>query len=245
MFKIVRKNGKKLLFALFFVTMLSTTIGQSNGAMAAGTVQIDARSSATVSGSVTPVNPEDYEDEQGTEIPAEDKALPYDSEFVLSYSYNNEYGFVIMTINEEMLNGNFVNAITHIGMNDTKYTYGTVNKDRSSWYKIYVPYKYINEGENDLYFYLDGITYKVRFKTSSAFQKQSISPVLIPQEVVPGKNEMMKLDIKYDTSVNIEQWYEAFRPEYLSVTEIFTVSDSYTEIDPKNYGVTLDKGEKH
>ncbi len=234
-------NGKKLLFALLCAAMLSFTMGQLNVAMATEAVSIDALSSATVSGSVAPVNPENYEDEQGTAIPAEDKALPYEGEFVTSYSYNNEYGFLILSINEDMLDGHFVNAITHIGINDTKYTYGTVNKDKSSWYEIYVPYKYINEGENDLYFYLDGITYKVRFKTSSAFQKQLISPVLIPQEVVPGKNETMLLDIRADGYVDIEEWYKAFRPEHVSVTEIFTVSSSYTKIDPQNYDVTLNE----
>ncbi len=235
------RNKKRLVCTVLCTVMLLGMIGPPP--MFENFLRVDAVSAATGGGAVTPPNPKEYEDEPGVSIPEEDKNLPYDEDFVLSYEYNNPYGFVIMSINEDMLDGNFVNAITHIGINDTKYTYETVNKDKASWFRIFVPYKYINKGENDLYFYLEGITYKVRFVTSDEFHKVNIAPTLIPHQVVPGTDELMKISIKHDDNAALEGWYDAFKPEYVRISEIFTMGDLTTVINPQNYQVTLDREE--
>lgn len=238
-------KSKKILSTLLCAAMLTSVIGPVGGTKGEGGVAIDALAGATPgAGGVTPVGSDNYEDEPGVPVSDADKLLPYDDDFVDKYHYENEYGFVVMNINPDMLGGGFVNAITHIGINDTKYTYGTVNKDKASWYKLYIPYRYIHEGENDLYFYLEGKTYKVRLNTSSDFVKKNISPVLLSQENVPGKGETIKLNIKYDDSIDIENWYKGVTKENVVVTEIFTAGGMTMVLPEDKYDIVLNKAEK-
>ena len=75
----------------------------------------------------------------GEDLPEEDKDLPYEPDFIESVSYNNKYGYLILNVNKDMLKEGFVNGIDYIGINDKKYKYEDINKDKAHWYKIFIP----------------------------------------------------------------------------------------------------------
>ncbi len=183
--------------------------------------------------------------DKGEPISEEDKNLMYESDLITDVRYNNEYGYLILDINQDFLEGGFVNRIKSIGINDTKYKYATVNSDRSRWFTIYIPYKYLNEGENDLYFYMGDITYKTFVNLDSEeFHKERIAPKLIPQENTDGVDVEFKLDIVHNSEEDRQAFYAAVRDNLkknTTMTEVFTYGSLETEISKDNYDVFIDE----
>lgn len=82
-----------------------------------GLSQVDTVAHATGGGgSITPPRPQEETNDSAEDVSSEDKALPLTDDFVTGVSYNNDYGYAIMEINPERLNGGFVNQIQHIGI---------------------------------------------------------------------------------------------------------------------------------
>ncbi len=184
-------------------------------------------------------------EDKGTEVSESDKNLPFESDFIESLEYNNSYGYLIMHLNKEFLSNGFVNEIQYIGINDVKYRYETVNTDRSKWYTIFIPYKYLNKGENILYFYMKDITYKTFVELGDEFKKQKISPKLIALENTDGVDVAFKLKMKHNSAEERAAFYEAIRDdlkEKITVSEIFTMAGSSgTEIEKDKYDVSIDE----
>lgn len=184
-------------------------------------------------------------EDKGTEISESDKNLPFESDFIESLEYNNSYGYLIMHLNKDFLSNGFVNEIQYIGINDVKYKYETVNTDRSKWYTIFIPYKYLNKGENILYFYMKDITYKTFVELGDEFKKQKISPKLIALENTDGVDVAFKLKMKHNSAEERAAFYDAIRDdlkEKITVSEIFTMAGSSgTEIEKDKYDVSIDE----
>ena len=184
-------------------------------------------------------------EDKGTEISESDKNLPFESDFIESLEYNNSYGYLIMHLNKDFLSNGFVNEIQYIGINDVKYRYETVNTDRSKWYTIFIPYKYLNKGENILYFYMKDITYKTFVELGDEFKKQKISPKLIALENTDGVDVAFKLKMKHNSAEERAAFYDAIRDdlkEKITVSEIFTMAGSSgTEIEKDKYDVSIDE----
>ena len=184
-------------------------------------------------------------EDKGTEVSESDKNLPYESDFIESLEYNNSYGYLIMHLNKDFLSNGFVNEIQYIGINDVKYRYETVNTDRSKWYTIFIPYKYLNKGENILYFYMKDITYKTFVELGDKFKKQKISPKLIALENTDGVDVAFKLKMKHNSAEERAAFYDAIRDdlkEKITVSEIFTMAGSSgTEIEKDKYDVSIDE----
>lgn len=184
-------------------------------------------------------------EDKGTEISESDKNLPFDSDFIESLEYNNSYGYLIMHLNKDFLSNGFVNEIQYIGINDVKYKYETVNTDRSKWYTIFIPYKYLNKGENILYFYMKDITYKTFVELGDEFKKQKISPKLIALENTDGVDVAFKLKMKHNSAEERAAFYDAIRDDLkgkITVSEIFTMAGSSgTEIEKDKYDVSIDE----
>ena len=184
-------------------------------------------------------------EDKGTEVSESDKNLPYESDFIESLEYNNSYGYLIMHLNKDFLSNGFVNEIQYIGINDVKYKYETVNTDRSKWYTIFIPYKYLNKGENILYFYMKDITYKTFVELGDEFKKQKISPKLIALENTDGVDVAFKLKMKHNSAEERAAFYDAIRDdlkEKITVSEIFTMAGSSgTEIEKDKYDVSIDE----
>lgn len=184
-------------------------------------------------------------EDKGTEISESDKNLPFESDFIESLEYNNSYGYLIMHLNKDFLSNGFVNEIQYIGINDVKYKYETVNTDRSKWYTIFMPYKYLNKGENILYFYMKDITYKTFVELGDEFKKQKISPKLIALENTDGVDVAFKLKMKHNSAEERAAFYDAIRDdlkEKITVSEIFTMAGSSgTEIEKDKYDVSIDE----
>ena len=184
-------------------------------------------------------------EDKGTEVSESDKNLPFESDFIESLEYNNSYGYLIMHLNKDFLSNGFVNEIQYIGINDVKYRYETVNTDRSKWYTIFIPYKYLNKGENILYFYMKDITYKTFVELGDEFKKQKISPKLIALENTDGVDVTFKLKMKHNSAEERAAFYDAIRDdlkEKISVSEIFTMAGSSgTEIEKDKYDVSIDE----
>ena len=184
-------------------------------------------------------------EDKGTEVSESDKNLPFESDFIESLEYNNSYGYLIMHLNKDFLSNGFVNEIQYIGINDVKYKYETVNTDRSKWYTIFIPYKYLNKGENILYFYMKDITYKTFVELGDEFKKQKISPKLIALENTDGVDVAFKLKMKHNSAEERAAFYDAIRDdlkEKITVSEIFTMAGSSgTEIEKDKYDVSIDE----
>ena len=184
-------------------------------------------------------------EDKGTEVSESDKNLPYESDFIESLEYNNSYGYLIMHLNKDFLSNGFVNEIQYIGINDVKYRYETVNTDRSKWYTIFIPYKYLNKGENILYFYMKDITYKTFVELGDEFKKQKISPKLIALENTDGVDVAFKLKMKHNSAEERAAFYDAIRDDLkgkITVSEIFTMAGSSgTEIEKDKYDVSIDE----
>lgn len=184
-------------------------------------------------------------EDKGTEISESDKNLPFESDFIESLEYNNSYGYLIMHLNKDFLSNGFVNEIQYIGINDVKYKYETVNTDRSKWYTIFIPYKYLNKGENILYFYMKDITYKTFVELGDEFKKQKISPKLIALENTDGVDVAFKLKMKHNSAEERAAFYDAIRDDLkgkITVSEIFTMAGSSgTEIEKDKYDVSIDE----
>lgn len=184
-------------------------------------------------------------EDKGTEISESDKNLPFESDFIESLEYNNSYGYLIMHLNKDFLSNGFVNEIQYIGINDVKYKYKTVNTDRSKWYTIFIPYKYLNKGENILYFYMKDITYKTFVELGDEFKKQKISPKLIALENTDGVDVAFKLKMKHNSAEERAAFYDAIRDDLkgkITVSEIFTMAGSSgTEIEKDKYDVSIDE----
>ena len=184
-------------------------------------------------------------EDKGIEISESDKNLPFESDFIESLEYNNSYGYLIMHLNKDFLSNGFVNEIQYIGINDVKYKYETVNTDRSKWYTIFIPYKYLNKGENILYFYMKDITYKTFVELGDEFKKQKISPKLIALENTDGMDVAFKLKMKHNSAEERAAFYDAIRDdlkEKITVSEIFTMAGSSgTEIEKDKYDVSIDE----
>lgn len=184
-------------------------------------------------------------EDKGTEVSESDRNLPFESDFIESLEYNNSYGYLIMHLNKDFLSNGFVNEIQYIGINDVKYKYETVNTDRSRWYTIFIPYKYLNKGENILYFYMKDITYKTFVELGDEFKKQKISPKLIALENTDGVDVAFKLKMKHNSAEERAAFYDAIRDdlkEKITVSEIFTMAGSSgTEIEKDKYDVSIDE----
>lgn len=184
-------------------------------------------------------------EDKGTEVSESDRNLPFESDFIESLEYNNSYGYLIMHLNKDFLSNGFVNEIQYIGINDVKYRYETVNTDRSKWYTIFIPYKYLNKGENILYFYMKDITYKTFVELGDEFKKQKISPKLIALENTDGVDVAFKLKMKHNSAEERAAFYDAIRDdlkEKITVSEIFTMAGSSgTEIEKDKYDVSIDE----
>jgi fibril-like structure subunit fibA len=184
-------------------------------------------------------------EDKGTEVSESDRNLPFESDFIESLEYNNSYGYLIMHLNKDFLSNGFVNEIQYIGINDVKYKYETVNTDRSKWYTIFIPYKYLNKGENILYFYMKDITYKTFVELGDEFKKQKISPKLIALENTDGVDVAFKLKMKHNSAEERAAFYDAIRDdlkEKITVSEIFTMAGSAgTEIEKDKYDVSIDE----
>ena len=184
-------------------------------------------------------------EDKGTEVSESDKNLPFESDFIESLEYNNSYGYLIMHLNKDFLSNGFVNEIQYIGINDVKYKYETVNTDRSKWYTIFIPYKYLNKGENILYFYMKDITYKTFVELGDEFKKQKISPKLIALENTDGVDVAFKLKMKHNSAEERATFYDAIRDDLkgkITVSEIFTMAGSSgTEIEKDKYDVSIDE----
>ncbi len=184
-------------------------------------------------------------EDKGTEVSESDRNLPFESDFIESLEYNNPYGYLIMHLNKDFLSNGFVNEIQYIGINDVKYKYETVNTDRSKWYTIFIPYKYLNKGENILYFYMKDITYKTFVELGDEFKKQKISPKLIALENTDGVDVAFKLKMKHNSAEERAAFYDAIRDdlkEKITVSEIFTMAGSSgTEIEKDKYDVSIDE----
>lgn len=183
-------------------------------------------------------------EDKGTEVSESDKNLPFESDFIESLEYNNSYGYLIMHLNKDFLSNGFVNEIQYIGINDVKYRYETVNTDRSKWYTIFIPYKYLNKGENILYFYMKDITYKIFVELGDEFKKQKISPKLIALENTDGVDVAFKLKLKHNSDEERVAFYDAVRGDLkgkITVSEIFTMAGSTTEIEKDKYDVSIDE----
>ena len=184
-------------------------------------------------------------EDKGTEVSESDRNLPFESDFIESLEYNNSYGYLIMHLNKDFLSNGFVNEIQYIGINDVKYKYETVNTDRSKWYTIFIPYKYLNKGENILYFYMKDITYKTFVELGDEFKKQKISPKLIALENTDGVDVAFKLKMKHNSAEERAAFYDAIRDdlkEKITVSEIFTMAGSSgTEIEKDKYDVSIDE----
>ena len=184
-------------------------------------------------------------EDKGTEVSESDRNLPFESDFIESLEYNNSYGYLIMHLNKDFLSNGFVNEIQYIGINDVKYKYETVNTDRSKWYTIFIPYKYLNKGENILYFYMKDITYKTFVELGDEFKKQKFSPKLIALENTDGVDVAFKLKMKHNSAEERAAFYDAIRDdlkEKITVSEIFTMAGSSgTEIEKDKYDVSIDE----
>ena len=184
-------------------------------------------------------------EDKGTEVSESDKNLPFESDFIESLEYNNSYGYLIMHLNKDFLSNGFVNEIQYIGINDVKYKYETVNTDRSKWYTIFIPYKYLNKGENILYFYMKDITYKTFVELGDEFKKQKISPKLIALENTDGVDVAFKLKMKHNSAEERAAFYDAIRDDLkgkITVSEMFTMAGSSgTEIEKDKYDVSIDE----
>ena len=184
-------------------------------------------------------------EDKGTEVSESDRNLPFESDFIESLEYNNPYGYLIMHLNKDFLSNGFVNEIQYIGINDVKYKYETVNTDRSKWYTIFIPYKYLNKGENILYFYMKDITYKTFVELGDEFKKQKISPKLIALENTDGVDVAFKLKMKHNSAEERAAFYDAIRDDLkgkITVSEIFTMAGSSgTEIEKDKYDVSIDE----
>ena len=184
-------------------------------------------------------------EDKGTEVSESDRNLPFESDFIESLEYNNSYGYLIMHLNKDFLSNGFVNEIQYIGINDVKYKYETVNTDRSKWYTIFIPYKYLNKGENILYFYMKDITYKTFVELGDEFKKQKISPKLIALENTDGVDVAFKLKMKHNSAEERAAFYDAIRDDLkgkITVSEIFTMAGSSgTEIEKDKYDVSIDE----
>ena len=184
-------------------------------------------------------------EDKGTEVSESDRNLPFESDFIESLEYNNSYGYLIMHLNKDFLSNGFVNEIQYIGINDVKYRYETVNTDRSKWYTIFIPYKYLNKDENILYFYMKDITYKTFVELGDEFKKQKISPKLIALENTDGVDVAFKLKMKHNSAEERAAFYDAIRDDLkgkITVSEIFTMAGSSgTEIEKDKYDVSIDE----
>ena len=184
-------------------------------------------------------------EDKGTEVSESDRNLPFESDFIESLEYNNSYGYLIMHLNKDFLSNGFVNEIQYIGINDVKYKYETVNTDRSKWYTIFIPYKYLNKGENILYFYMKDITYKTFVELGDEFKKQKISPKLIALENTDGVDVAFKLKMKHNSAEERAAFYDAIRDDLkgkITVSEMFTMAGSSgTEIEKDKYDVSIDE----
>ena len=208
-------------------------------------VDVVSHASGGGGGTTPTVRPGEVKEKiEGTPIAEEDKALEYESDFVKNIVYNNEFGYLMMDINEDFLNNGFVNQIRYIGINDTKYEYSDINTDRSHWYRIFIPYRFVEEGHNDFYFYLDDVTYRVPVLMGEEFLKKRPAPRLIPLENVDGTDVKFEIKLLHHSEEDRRVFYERLREETTSkveITEVFTMSKLDTRIDSHYYDASIDE----
>ncbi|MBU5308401.1 cell wall-binding repeat-containing protein [Clostridioides mangenotii] len=204
-------------------------------------VEIDAMTKATFNpGSGTEGFNGGYEDSDEDNTPKienidESKIKTIiDNEFVEESIFQNETGHLILTINEDKLNGDFKNAISHIGINNTKYEHSDVSIDKASWFDIYIPYKFLIEGNNNIYFYLNDNVYKYPIATPKDFSDLKLTPDLSASEMGEGEGCVLKLKAK---NLNADEWINSLKKEHLTI-----VNRSFgTNVRPESYKLDVDK----
>lgn len=105
------------------------------------------------------------------------------------------------------------------------------DKDKSHWYKIFIPYKYLEPGLNDVYFYMDDITYKVALELGDEFSKEKIAPKLIALENTDGVNVELKLKMVHEGEAERKDYYGIIRESLnknVSIIEMFTMGNLNT-----------------
>ncbi|GEM_PF-5737632 len=203
-------------------------------------VEIDAMTKATFNpGSGTEGFNGGYEDSDEDNTPKienidESKIKTIiDNEFVEESIFQNETGHLILTINEDKLNGDFKNAISHIGINNTKYEHSDVSIDKASWFDIYIPYKFLIEGNNNIYFYLNDNVYKYPIATPKDFSDLKLTPDLSASEMGEGEGCVLKLKAK---NLNADEWINSLKKEHLTI-----VNRSFgTNVRPESYKLDVD-----
>lgn len=170
-----------------------------------------------------------------TENIDESKLKPIiDNEFVEESIFQNETGHLILTINEDKLDGNFKNAISHIGINNTKYEHSDVSIDKASWFNIYIPYKFLIEGNNNIYFYLNDNIYKYSLTTPKEFSDLKLTPDLSASEMGEGSGSVLKLKAK---NLNANEWINSLKKEHITI-----INRSFgTDVRPDSFKLDVDK----
>lgn len=170
-----------------------------------------------------------------TENIDESKLKPIiDNEFVEESIFQNETGHLILTINEDKLDGNFKNAISHIGINNTKYEHSDVSIDKASWFNIYIPYKFLIEGNNNIYFYLNDNVYKYSITTPKEFSDLKLTPDLSAREMGEGSGSVLKLKAK---NLNANEWINSLKKEHITI-----INRSFgTDVRPDSFKLDVDK----
>jgi putative cell wall-binding protein len=170
-----------------------------------------------------------------TENIDESKLKPIiDNEFVEETIFQNETGHLILTINEAKLDGNFKNAISHIGINNTKYEHSDVSIDKASWFDIYIPYKFLREGNNNIYFYLNDNVYKYSITTPKDFSDLKLTPDLSASEMGEGNGSVLKLKAK---NLNANEWINSLKKEHITISN----RSFGTNVRPDNFKLDVDK----
>jgi putative cell wall-binding protein len=169
-----------------------------------------------------------------------------DNEFVENSIFQNETGHLILTINEDKLDGKFKNAISYIGINDTKYKHSDVSIDKASWFDIYIPYKFLIEGKNNIYFYLNDNVYKYTVTTPTDFSDLKLTPDLSAREMGEGNGSVLKLKAK---NLNANEWINSLKKEHITIknrsfgTNVRT-NDFKLDVDKENNEISISFLEK-
>lgn len=197
-------------------------------------------------GGFTPIDPEEKEEGEFQPITEEDKALPYENDFIQSMEYDNTYGFIRLVVHSDYLQGGYVDKIKFIGLGDRKYRYSGVNRDKADTYNISIPYKYFKPGFNNVYFYMEEDTYKVGLELTEGFVKEKLAPKLIALENVGGTGVAFELKLAHNSEEDRAAFYTAFREnigDKISLLELLNPKSKGNLVDKKNYQVSLSEDE--
>lgn len=248
-FKKVFRVGLSLVVGF---SMLSTPFVSDTVLSKIGLERIDVISHATgrggggMIGGFTPIDPEEREEGRTQPITEEDKALPYENDFIESMEYDNAYGFIRLVVNSDYLQGGYVDQIEFIGIGDKKYRYSGVNQDKADTYNISIPYKYFEPGFNDVYFYMEEDTYKVGLELTEGFVKEKPAPKLIALENVGGTGVAFELKLVHNSDEDRTAFYTAFRDnigDKISLLELLNPKNPGKPVDTGKYQVSLNEDE--